>query len=122
MEWTANVAPRWPGAALPALPAVSERLSHGEPTWFVQGKRAFVMFADHHHDERLAFWCAAPAGAQDVLLPTRPQSLFYPPYVGHRGWLGVYLDVAVDWQEVATLVEDAWRVVAPKRLLQTFYA
>ena len=99
-----------------ALPEVTERLSHGEPTWFVRDKKTFVMFADHHHDERLAFWCAAPEGAQEALVARYPARFFRPPYVGVRGWLGVYLDVPVDWDEVAVLVEDAFRVVAPRRL------
>jgi hypothetical protein len=100
-----------------ALPSVEERLSHGEPTWFVGGKKTFVMYAEHHHDDRVAFWCAAPVGAQDVLVRGAPEQYFKPPYVGTRGWLGVYLDVPVDWDEIAALVEDAWRAVAPKRLL-----
>ncbi|REF35564.1 MmcQ/YjbR family DNA-binding protein [Thermasporomyces composti] len=99
-----------------ALPEVSERLSHGEPTWFV-GRRVFVQYADHHHDDRVAFWCAAPEGVQEMLVAAEPTRFFRPPYVGHRGWLGVYLDVPVDWNRVAEIVEDAYRVVAPKRLL-----
>jgi hypothetical protein len=99
------------------LPEVSERLSHGEPTWFVRDKKTFVTFADQHHDDRLAFWCAAPAGAQQVLVGAEPERFFVPPYVGHRGWLGVYLDVPVDWDEVRDLVTDAYREVAPKALL-----
>jgi hypothetical protein len=99
------------------LPEATERLSHGEPTWFVGGKRSFVMFADHHHDDRLAFWCAAPPGAQQALVATDPGRFFVPPYVGHRGWLGVRLDVPLDWEEIAELVADAHRMVAPKRLL-----
>ncbi|MFL6261802.1 MAG: MmcQ/YjbR family DNA-binding protein [Thermoanaerobaculia bacterium] len=99
-----------------ALPEVTERLSHGEPTWFVQGKKTFVMFANHHHDDRLAFWCAAPDGAQEMLVASDPEQFFRPPYVGHRGWLGVYLDVPADWDQIADLVADAYRVVAPKRL------
>src|SRR4051794_10322749 len=87
-----------------ALPEVSERLSHGEPTWFVGGKKVFVNFADHHHDDRLAFWCAAPDGAQEALLAAAPELFFRPPYVGHRGWLGVWLDVPFDWDEIAGLV------------------
>ncbi len=79
-----------------ALPETTERLSHGEPAWFVQGKKAFVTFADHHHDDRLAFWCAAPPGAQDVLVASEPERFFVPPYVGVRGWLGVRLDVPED--------------------------
>jgi hypothetical protein len=100
-----------------ALPEATERLSHGEPTWFVQGRKTFVMFADHHHDDRLAFWCAAPDGAQAALVGAYPQRFFRPPYVGVRGWLGVYLDVVVDWDEVSTIVEGAYRVVAPKKLV-----
>ena len=100
-----------------ALPEATERLSHGEPAWFVRGKKTFVTYANHHHDHRLAFWCAAPDGAQEILTGSQPDRFFVPPYVGHRGWLGVYLDVPVDWDHVADLVADAYRVVAPKRLL-----
>jgi hypothetical protein len=99
------------------LPEVTERLSHGEPTWFVRGKKTFVMFADHHHDDRLAFWCAAPPGAQEAVVGSEPDRYFRPPYVGPRGWLGVWLDVPVDWAEIADLVDDAYRAVAPKRLI-----
>jgi hypothetical protein len=99
-----------------ALPEVTEKLSHGEPTWFV--RRAFVMYADHHHDDRLAFWCAAPPRAQEELVAADPARFFRPPYVGGRGWLGVYLDVeALDWAEIGEIVSDAYRQVAPKKLL-----
>jgi hypothetical protein len=100
-----------------ALPEVTERLSHGEPTWFIQGKKTFVMFANHHHDDRLAFWCAAPDGAQETLVGSDPERFFRPPYVGHRGWLGVYLDVPADWDQIADLVVDAYRVAAPQKLV-----
>jgi predicted DNA-binding protein (MmcQ/YjbR family) len=99
-----------------ALPEVEERLSHAEPTWFVQGKKVFVMLSNHHHDDRLGFWCAAPDGAQEVLVGSDPEHFFRPPYVGHRGWLGVYLDVPVDWGLIEDLVRDSYRIVAPKRL------
>jgi hypothetical protein len=100
-----------------ALPQVTERLSHGEPTWFV-GKKTFVMLADHHHDDRLAFWCAAPEGAQEILIASDAETFFRPPYVGVRGWIGVYLDVPhVDRAAIADLVSDAYRQVAPKRLV-----
>jgi len=99
------------------MPEATERLSHGEPTWFVRGKTTFVTYADHHHDDRLAFWCAAPAGAQESLVASDPERFFVPPYVGGRGWLGVYLDVPIDWDEIADLVADAYRQVAPKRLV-----
>jgi hypothetical protein len=101
-----------------ALPETTERISHGEPTWFVRGKKTFVMYADHHHNDRLAFWCAAPDGAQQIRVTAHPGRFFVPPYVGTRGWLGVYLDVPVDWDEIADLVTDAYRMVAPKRLVE----
>lgn len=100
-----------------ALPEVTERPSHGEPTWFVRDKKVFVMYADHHHDDRLGFWAAAPEGVQRLLVEAEPDSFFRPPYVGHRGWLGVYLDVDVDWDRVAEIVTDAYRHIAPKRLV-----
>ncbi|MBG0832807.1 MmcQ/YjbR family DNA-binding protein [Planomonospora sp. ID67723] len=100
-----------------ALPETTERLSHGEPTWFVRDRKTFVMFADHHHDDRLAFWCAAPPGTQEALTAQDPGRYFRPPYVGHRGWLGVYLDVPVDWTEIAEIVTEAYRVIAPKTLV-----
>ena len=102
-----------------ALPETTEQLSHGEPTWFVRGKKTFVMYADHHHDDRLGFWCAAPAGVQEALVAAAPERFFRPPYVGHRGWLGVYLDVEdVDWEEIAEIVVDAYRQIAPKSLVE----
>jgi hypothetical protein len=100
-----------------SYPEVEERVSHNEPCWFVRGKKQFVSFADHHHDDRLAFWCAAPEGAQDVLVNAERERYFVPPYVGHRGWLGVYLDVEVDWDAVRLIVDDAYRCVAPKTLV-----
>ncbi|MEU3274717.1 MmcQ/YjbR family DNA-binding protein [Saccharomonospora sp. NPDC006951] len=112
-----NALPRLRSLCL-ALPEVTERLSHGEPTWFAGGKKTFVMFADHHHDDRVAFWCAAPPGSQEALIGEAPDQYFRPPYVGHRGWLGVWLDRVVDWEEIAEIVTDAYRMVAPKRLLR----
>lgn len=100
-----------------SLPETTERLSHGEPTWFVRDKRAYVMYANHHHDDRLGFWCAAPEGVQEALVVNEPESFFRPPYVGHRGWLGVYLDVPVDWERIEEIVEDAYRMIAPKTLV-----
>jgi hypothetical protein len=101
-----------------ALPETSERLSHGSPTWFIRDKKTFVTFVDNHHgDGILGIWCAAPDGIQQSLVNEEPARFFRPPYVGHRGWLGVRLDVDVDWGEVADIVEDAYRTVAPKKLV-----
>lgn len=99
------------------LPEVSERQSHGEPAWFVRDKKMFLTYADHHHDDRLAFWCAAPEGAQHTLTVADPDRYFVPPYVGARGWVGVYLDaLPIDWAAIQEIIEDAYRAVAPKSL------
>jgi hypothetical protein len=85
-----------------SLPETSERLSHGAPTFFIGEKKSFVMFLeDHHGDGRLALWCAAPEGMQDALVAGEPEHYFVPPYVGHRGWLGVRLDRDLAWNEIA---------------------
>jgi predicted DNA-binding protein (MmcQ/YjbR family) len=101
-----------------ARPGATERLSHGEPAWFVRDQRLFLTYANRHHDDRLAFWAAAPPGAQEVLVASDPDRFFRPAYYGHRGWIGVYLDVPVDWAEVAAIVRDAYEVIAakPRRL------
>ncbi len=99
-----------------ALPEVAEKLSHGEPSWFAGG-RQFVMYADRHHDDRVAFWCAAPDGVQAARVGAEPERYFRPPYVGGRGWLGVRVDVVIDWDEIGDIVVDAYRVVAPRRCL-----
>lgn len=101
-----------------ALPEVTERVSHGEPAWFVRRAPQFAMMFDHHHDDRVGLHAAAPPGAQETWLAKDDQRFFYPPYVGGRGWVGVRLDVAdVDWDDVADVIEDAYRTVAPKRLV-----
>ena len=100
------------------LPETSERPSHGAPTFFVRGKRSFVMvMTNHHGDGRFAIWCAAPTGMQGMLVEADPERFFVPPYVGHRGWLGVRLDRGLDWNELAGIVEDAYAEVAPAKLL-----
>jgi hypothetical protein len=101
-----------------SLPETSERLSHGAPTFFVRGKRAFLMvLTDHHGDGRFAIWCAASDGMQRVLTGSDPERFFVPPYVGHRGWLGVRLDRDLSWDEIAGIAEDAYAEVAPARLV-----
>jgi hypothetical protein len=102
-----------------ALPETSERLSHGQPTFFIRGKKSFVMYLDNHHDDgRVALWCAAPGGMQEALVESAPEHYFRPPYVGHRGWLGVRLDRDLDWNDIAGAIEDAYLTVAPKQLIE----
>ena len=105
-----------------ALPGTSERVSHGEPAFFAgtteKSAKMFVMADRHHHDSlRLGFWCAAPAGAQAEMIDEDPERFYRPPYVGTRGWLGVHLDGAPDWDEIAVIVREAFRCVAPASLL-----
>ena len=101
-----------------ALPEIQERLSHGEPTWFVRGKKTVASLDDHHHGaDHLAFWCPAPPGVQREMVEQEPRRFFSPPYVGGRGWLGVRIDNGPDWDEVAQIIEDAYRMVAPKKLI-----
>jgi hypothetical protein len=101
------------------LPETSERLSRGAPTFFVREKRAFVMvMTDHHGDGRFALWCAAPDGMQKMFVEADPERFFVPPYVGHRGWLGVRLDRGLHWDEVTGIAEDAYAEVAPAKLVE----
>jgi hypothetical protein len=101
------------------LPETSERLSHGAPTFFVREKRAFLMvLTNHHGDGRFAIWCAATAGMQKMLVDADSERFFVPPYVGHRGWLGLRLDRALDWDELAGIAEDAYAEVAPAKLVE----
>ena len=101
-----------------SLPEVTERLSHGSPTWFVRDKKTFVTYVDHHHGvDWIALWVAAAPGVQGELVDEEPDRFFVPPYGGHRGWVGVRLDVEVDWDEIRGIATDAYRVVAPKKLL-----
>jgi len=101
-----------------ALPEATEKLSHGAPAFFAR-KQFVMLWADgHHNDEFPHMWCAAPAGVQDEMVRTEPDRFFRPPYVGHRGWIGYRFDRAkVDWTEVAAICEDAYRTVAPKKLV-----
>ena len=102
-----------------AFPEASERWSHGAPTCFVREKKTFASYwEDHHRIGRPAVWCPAPYGAQTEMIEAEPDRFFAPPYVGGRGWLGIWLDVEVDWEEVAGIVDDAYRQVAPKKLVE----
>lgn len=101
-----------------ALPEVSERQSHGSPSWFIRQKRTLASLDDHHHGkDHLAFWCPAAPGVQEELVEEEPARFFRPPYVGVNGWIGVRIDATPDWAEVSRIIEEAFRLVAPKRLV-----
>src|SRR4051794_26594786 len=100
------------------LPPVTPRPLPRRPPPVGRDKKSFVMFMDDHHgDGRLALWCAAPPGLQEALVTGEPEHYFRPPYVGHRGWVGVRMDRGLDWNEVAGAIEDAYATVAPKSLV-----
>ena len=99
-----------------ALPEATEQEAWGEPTWRVKG-RLFAQLDDHHHGApHCSVWLPAGMDVQDSLVAADPQRFFRPPYVGHKGWVGVRLDRKVDWEEVAEILEDGYRMTAPKRL------
>jgi predicted DNA-binding protein (MmcQ/YjbR family) len=85
--------------------------------------KLFAMYASagtHHGGGRPAVWIKAKSENQAAMLALRPDRFFRPPYVGPSGWVGVWLDGPVDWDEVGALLTDGWRLTAPKRLLATF--
>jgi predicted DNA-binding protein (MmcQ/YjbR family) len=100
-----------------ALPEAHEKIAWGAPTFRVRNKQ-FAMFLDNHHgDGRIALWCKAPSGAQELLVGADPERFYVPPYVGPAGWIGIHLDKGLDWGVIAGLVRDGYREIAPKRLL-----
>ena len=101
-----------------ALPETTEKLSHGEPTFFVR-KKVYAMFSNNHHnDGHVAVLVPAAPGVQAMLVSTFPRKFFRPPYVGVRGWIGIELS-ATDDDELAAHLLEAWRLVAPKKLAVT---
>jgi hypothetical protein len=100
-----------------ALPEAIEKEAWGEATFRVGGKM-FAMTDDNHHNSgHVSVWCKAPLMVQEILVNSDPERFFKPPYVGHKGWVGVRLDVKkVDWDELANIVADSYRMTAPKRL------
>ena len=96
-----------------ALPEANESGGVGDPSFKVRDK---IFAMQHRVDGRMSMWCKAPPGAQEVLVGSDPARFFVPPYVGHHGWVGVWLDREIDWEEVADLVQESYRMTAPKRL------
>jgi hypothetical protein len=95
------------------LADTTEKVSHGEPTFFA-GKKVYVMFAsNHHNDGHIAIWVPAEPGEQEALIHADPKKYFRPPYVGVKGWLGVELEQIGD-EELAIHILSAWRKIASK--------
>jgi YjbR protein len=99
-----------------AFPESTERASHGESAFFFREKRSFANTDTYHHgSEHYALWVAAPLGAQDLLVRSDPEHFFRPPYVGHRGWVGVTLDNEPEWDAVERIVADGYAEIATKK-------
>lgn len=96
-----------------ALPEATEGGGVGNPTFRVRDK---IFAMQHPVDGRPSMWCKAPRGFQEVIVESDPNQFFVPPYVGHHGWVGVWLDVEPDWSLIADLISDSYRMTAPKRL------
>ena len=101
-----------------ALPEVSERVSHGSPSFFIRGKKLLCSFQPdgHHGRHGLSMWAPAPPGVQEQLVDDEPDRFYRPPYVGVNGWIGVSLDHDVDWDEIDSMLREAYRLKAPKTL------
>ncbi len=100
-----------------ALPEATEKVAWGEPTWRIRDRLFAQMDTHHHGADHVAVWMPAALGAQEALVEHDGERFFVPPYVGHRGWIGARLDRTPDWGVIAGLVEEAYRLVAPPRLL-----
>lgn len=96
-----------------ALPEAEEKEAWGDPTFRIRDK---IFAMEKRGDGRISVWCKAPPGSQHVLVNADPERFFVPPYVGHKGWVGMRLDNGPDWDEVAALVRRSYCLIAPKRL------
>jgi predicted DNA-binding protein (MmcQ/YjbR family) len=96
-----------------ALPEAEERETWEIPTYRIRGKIFALQSAIQNRD---AVWCKAQEGSQELLVQADPDRFFVPPYLGHKGWVGMWLDRRVGWKEVAELVWRSYCLIAPKKL------
>lgn len=98
-----------------SLPETWEKISHGEPTFFVR-KKVFAMCSNNHHnDGHIAVTIPAAIGIQAMLIDRSPEKFYRPPYVGVRGWVGIELGKVSD-EELGLHIREAWRLIAPEKL------
>jgi hypothetical protein len=96
------------------LPGTTEKLSHGEPTFFVN-KRLYATFSNNHHDDgHIAVCIPAAPGVQEALIHGEPEKYYRPPYVGPAGWVGIELPRIGD-EELAAHLAEAWRLISAKK-------
>ena len=96
-----------------AMPEAAEKKAWGDPTYRVRNK---IFAMEKRGDGKISVWCKAPPGSQEILLGSGPETFFVPPYVGHKGWIGMRLDAGPDWDEVAVVVARSYKLIAPKTL------
>ncbi|MFN4272831.1 MAG: MmcQ/YjbR family DNA-binding protein [Aliihoeflea sp.] len=96
-----------------SLPEAAEKEAWGDPTFRVKDK---IFAMAKIGDGRTSVWCKAPEGSQAILVEADPETFFVPPYVGHKGWVGMRLDAGPDWDEVERLVRRSYVLIAPRRL------
>ena len=96
-----------------SLPGATEKLSHGEPTFFVR-QRVFAAFSNNHHnDGQVAVVLSASPGLQEALVEEAPHAYYRPPYVGGAGWIGVELD-QVSEETLEAHIRQAWQLIVNK--------
>lgn len=121
METASNVLDRV-RSIIERWPETYEKLSHGAPTWW-GGRKTFARFVDNHHgDGRIALWVKSNFSEQEVRVEVDPETFFVPPYVGPSGWVGMRVDRDPEWRVIEQLLEDGYRLVAPKRAIAEFEA
>ncbi|MGE3797528.1 MAG: MmcQ/YjbR family DNA-binding protein [Thermomicrobiales bacterium] len=94
-----------------ALPETTEKQAWGEPTFRV-GQRIFAMLSSI--DGATSVWCKSDDELRDALIGSDPEHFFSPPYVGHKGWIGIRLDASANWESVANLIEESYLMIAER--------
>jgi hypothetical protein len=105
-----------------SLPEATEKIAWGEPTWRVRDKMFGQYDNNHHNGGRIGIWFKSTLEAQEMYVSADPARYYVPPYVGMKGWVGVRLDVDVNWDAFEEIATEAWRLAAPKKLLAQFDA
>jgi hypothetical protein len=102
------------------LPETEEKLSHGQPTFFVAGKQ-FAQVRDNHHGDGKTVVCVKTSGLDEAAMLIESDSETYsrPAYLGPSGWVSINLaGPNVDWDHVADRIAASWELAAPRRLLE----
>jgi predicted DNA-binding protein (MmcQ/YjbR family) len=101
------------------LPESREGQGVGNPSFRVRDK---IFAMQHSHQDRPSLWCKAPQGLQAALVQSQADNFFVPPYVGQHGWIGIWLDIEQDWDEISEFIEESYCMTAPKKLVKQLKA